>query len=302
MKSKVIIDTDPGKDDALAILLLTRSSKIDLLAVTTVAGNTNIQNVSNNAQFILNLVGSNVPIFTGAKKPLKKKLYIARVHGASGLSGVKVNSKVRLSDNAPEQTYKLLKKYPNQINIIAIGPLTNIARLLTIYPDSAKLVKQFIIMGGAIEVAGNMNRVAEFNFFVDPHAAKIVMNSPVKKTLIPLDICNRTPLFLNDFNKLKGSALFNPIMKMMKPYIKAIKKFEGQNGALVYDALAAYYLINPKPYQIKPMDIRIETKGELTEGMSVADRRSWGTHEENINVVTDLDRGVFLKDFLELLN
>ena len=87
----------------------------------------------------------------------------------------------------------------------------------------------------------------------------------------------------------------------MKPYIKAIKKFEGQNGALVYDALAAYYLINPKPYRTKPMDIRIETKGELTEGMSVADRRSWGTHEENINVVADLKRGVFLKDFLELL-
>lgn len=301
MKIKVIIDTDPGKDDALAIMMLARSSSVDLLALTTVAGNTTIENTTNNARFVLDLVNHSAPIYSGASNPLSKDLILGNVHGSNGLSGVNITKTEPLTNNAPAKTYELLKKFPNEITIVAVGPLTNIANLLTTYPDSAKLIKELVIMGGAIDVPGNKSPVAEFNFFLDPDAAKIVFNSGIKITLIPLDICNRTPIFLPDFERLNGSALYEPIINMMKPYIKAIKTFEGQDGALIYDALAVGYILSPKIYTTVPMDVRVETKGELTSGMSVADQRTWGEKKVNTNVVTDLKRVSFLNMFFKLL-
>lgn len=301
MKSKVIIDTDPGKDDALAILMLARSKNVDLLAVTTVAGNSSIENTTNNARYILDLVNHHAPIYSGAAKPLEKELIKGNVHGSNGLSGVSVTKTEPLSNNAPEQIHKIVERYPNQVTIIAIGPLTNIADLLTHHPDSSKLIKELIIMGGAISVPGNKGPVSEFNFYLDPTAAKIVLDSGIKITLVPLDICNVTPIFLPEFERLKNSDLYKPIINMMTPYIKAIKTFEGQNGALVYDALAAGFLLKPNIYTTIPMDIRVETKGEITEGMSVADLRTWGEKNINVNVVINLNRREFLNLFFELL-
>jgi pyrimidine-specific ribonucleoside hydrolase len=157
-------------------------------------------------------------------------------------------------------------------------------------------------MGGAINCPGNKNRVAEFNIFVDPEAAEIVFNSGVPITLIPLDICNTTPLFMSDFEKITNEKIAPAIKAMMEPYIKAIKQFEGQEGALVYDALAGYYLINPAAFELISMDVRIETKGDITSGMSVADRRSWGEKSINTQVVSGLNREIFVKDFLNIYN
>jgi len=301
MKSKVIIDTDPGKDDALAILMLARSQNIDILAVTTVAGNSSIENTTNNARYVLDLASHHAPIYSGASKPLIKNLILGNVHGNNGLSGVTVTKTEPLTNDAVIKTFKILEKFPKQVTIVAIAPLTNVANLISQYPNSTKLIKELIIMGGAIKVAGNKSPVAEFNFFLDPDAAKIVFNSGIKITLVPLDICNQTAIFLPEFKKLRNSSLYEPIINMMKPYIKAIKKFEGQNGALVYDALAAGFLIQSDIYTTIPMDVRIETKGELTNGMSVADQRTWGEKNINVQVVNNLNRDKFLNIFLKLL-
>ena len=300
-KPIVIIDTDPGHDDALAIMLLIRSNAVNVQAVTTVAGNTDIQKVTNNARFILDLIDSNVPIFSGARKPLKKKQILANVHGKSGLDGANITKTEKLNELAVDSMIRIIRANPRRVTIVTIGPETNIAKAFIKDPEIPKLLKQIVIMGGAINVPGNKSRVAEFNIFVDPDAAKIVFDAPVKKILVPLDICNEIPMFLTDFNKIKGK-LRSPILIMMKEFIKGIARYENFKGALVYDALATYFLINPKAYTLTKMDIKIETKGNLTNGMTVADKRLWGDKELNVDVATKLDRNVFIKDFIKIMS
>lgn len=300
-KEKIIIDTDPGHDDALAILLLEKSGLFDILALTTVAGNSSIADTTNNARFILDLIGSTVPIYSGAEKPLVKDLITAEVHGTSGLAGADVVKVEPLTANATEKIIEMVRSNPYEISIVVIGPHTNIAQAFLKDPELPTLVKQLIIMGGAIEVPGNKNRVGEFNIFIDPDAADIVFRADVKKVLITLDSSNHISLSLEDFEGLSGSKLYHPIIQMMKPYISGIMEFEHTFGALMYDPLAAYYLINPDAYETELMDIKIETMSELTRGMTVADRRLWGEKDPNVFVVTKIQKEMFVADFLRIL-
>lgn len=298
---KLIIDTDPGHDDALAILLAIKSNKFDIKALTTVAGNSTIKNVTNNARYILDLVNSDIPINSGSDKPLKRKQILANVHGKSGLDGAKITKSEKLNGLGVDSIIETIRKNPKEITIVCLGPETNLAKAILKDPEIPKLIKQVVIMGGAINVPGNKSRVSEFNLFVDPEAAKIVFDSPVKKILVPLDVCNEIPLFLSDFQKIKGN-LRKPIISMMKKFIKGIEKFENFKGALVYDALALYYLISPKSCELTPMDIKIETKGEVTSGMSVVDKRNYGEKKNNVNVVTKIDKDKFVSDFIKIIS
>jgi len=302
MKQKIIIDTDSGHDDALAIMLLAKSDIVDIQAITTVAGNATIDKVTNNARFIIDLIKLNVPIFSGARKPLTRPLIQAVVHGDSGLGGAVINKIEKLTGNAVEKIIEIVRLNPGKISLVVIGPETNIGKAFLLDPMLPKMLKQIVIMGGAIEVPGNKNRVSEFNIFVDPEAAKIVFDSPVKKVVVPLDQCNKIPLYMEDFQRLRGTPIFKPIISMMREFIKGILQFENSKGALVYDALAAYYLINPKAFTLKSMDVQIETKGELTQGMTVADRRNWGQKKPNVAVVVEIDRDAFVRDFITLLS
>lgn len=297
----VIIDTDPGHDDALAIMLLIRSKAVDVEAITTVAGNVEIQKTTNNARFILDLINSDIPIYSGSQKPLKKEPVFANVHGISGLAGANVQKNEPLNGLAVDKIIEIVKQNPNKVTIVTIGPETNLAKAFIKDPELPGLIKQIVIMGGAIDVPGNKSRVSEFNLFVDPDAAKIVFDAPVKKIMIPLDVCNEIPMFLEDFRKTKGK-LRKPILSMMKHFISGIAKFENFKGALVYDALATYFLVNPKAYKLKKMDIRIETKGALTSGMSVADKRNWVEKDLNVEVVTKIDRKTFVRDFIKIMS
>lgn len=299
--NKIIIDTDPGQDDALAILLLEKSGLFNIKAVTTVAGNSTIKNTTNNARYILDLVGSKTPIYSGAKKPLKRKLIVSNVHGENGLAGAEITKQEKLSNNAVTKIIEIVKQNPGKISILAIAPLTNIAKAFIKEPKLPSLIKEIIIMGGAISVAGNRNKVGEFNIFVDPESADIVFKANVKKALIPLDICEEVFVCLKDFENLKGISLYKPVKKIMSFYIKGMKKFENKAGAFLYDPLAAYYLINPSAYKTKFMDVEVETKSELTRGMTVADRRPFGDKKLNVNVVTSLNKSIFLKDFFKIL-
>lgn len=300
-KPILIIDTDPGHDDALAIMLLVKSGLFDIQAMTTVAGNSTLQNTTNNARYILDLLNSPIPLYSGSEKPLEKPLILANVHGKSGLDGANVVKKEKLNGLAVEKIIEIVRENPGKVSIVVLGPETNIGKAFLKDPELPTLIKQVVIMGGAIDVPGNKSRVAEFNFFVDPKAAQIVFNASVRKILIPLDVCNQIPLFLDDFKKIKGS-LRKPIISMMRRFIKGIEKFEKTKGALVYDALAAYYLINSSVYEIEEVDIRVETKGEYTGGMSVADRRGWGEKDPNVGLVKKIDRKVFVRDFIKILS
>lgn len=298
---KLIIDTDPGHDDALAILLLELSKRFDILGLTTVAGNSTIQNVTNNARYILDLIGSKTAIYSGSDRPLKRKLITANVHGESGLNGALICKKEKLNNLAVDKIIQLVKENPNQVTILVLGPETNIAKAIKKEPEIVQLIKELVIMGGAIDSPGNKNRVAEFNIFVDPEAAQVVFDSGIKITLLPLDVCNEVVLAESDFKKIKGSSVYMPVMAMMKKYIKGIEKFEKTKGALVYDALAAYYLLNPRAFKIEKRDIRIETEGVLTRGMSVCDKRKWGERSPNVNLIVKLSSKKFIRDFVRTL-
>ncbi|MDO8621070.1 MAG: nucleoside hydrolase [Candidatus Levybacteria bacterium] len=299
----IIIDTDAGHDDALAILLLIKSRAFNIKAITTVAGNSTLENVTRNAFFIRDFAArTDIPIYSGYEKPLKRELVLAVVHGASGLDGMNLaNIQYKLTHDADKQLIRLIKENPNKISLLTIGPLTNIARAFLKEPKLPGLLKQIVIMGGAIDCCGNKNRVAEFNIFVDPEAADIVFRAKVPKVLIPIDVCSDMPLFLSDFEKLHGSELYALIMKMMREFIKGIEAYEGTKGALVYDAIAAYYLLNPKAFVLKPMDIVIETKGEYTRGMTVVEKRIAAKKMHNAEVAVKVNREKFVSDLIKML-
>ena len=165
-----------------------------------------------------------------------------------------------------------------------------------------KKTKEIIMMAGAIRVPGNKNRVAEFNVFVDPEAADIVFKFPVKKTIVPLDACNDVRLGLEDFERIRNPILREAMLKMMKPYIDNINIYEGVKGALVYDALAVYYILNPDSCIKKDYNILIETKSDLTRGMTVADLRNIKEDLPNVAVVENIKEEDFKRDFIEILS
>jgi inosine-uridine nucleoside N-ribohydrolase len=301
---KIIIDTDPGHDDALALMLACKSPELEILAVTTVAGNSTIENTTRNARFILERIGaSDLPVFSGAAKPLNRSLVQAIVHGQSGLEGIDPQNEPGLTNDAPEQILRIVKQNPKGVTIVTLGPLTNIARAMQKDPKTMRLVKQIVSMGGAIETAGNKNRVAEFNIFVDPEAADIVVRFPVPKVMIPLDACNHIRMTLTDFKQIRDSMLRPLLVKMMHPYIANLHKDAGIEAALMYDPLTVFYLLQPRSCQTKAYNIQIETTSELTRGMTVADRRAVTDGlAPNATVVINIPAKAFVNRFIGTLN
>lgn len=303
VKPKLIIDTDPGHDDALALLLLCMSKKFDVLAVTTVAGNATIDKVTRNAQAILDLVGVKVPVYSGQATPLARTLITAVVHGESGLAGFDTSTtKFALTEDADKQIVQLVNANPGQVTLLTLGPLTNIARAFQLDPSLPNKIKQLVMMGGAIDVPGNKNRVAEFNFFVDPEAADVVFKTDVPKILVSLDASQQVVLTVDEFRAIKNKKLQTILLPMMRHFFAGLTKDEGTQGILVYDALAAYVLLNPDAFTLQPMDVVIETRGEHTSGMSVAERRPNKVESTNVDVVVSINADLFKKDFFAILS
>lgn len=303
MKIPIIIDTDPGHDDALAIMLAIKSGLFDVKAITTVAGNSTIKNTTRNARYILKLLDrKDIPVFSGSEKPLKRDLIKAVVHGESGLEGLDPKNEPNHTNNAVEKMLSTIENSPEKLTLVTLGPLTNIAKAIDKNPAIMSELKEIIIMGGAIRVPGNKNRVGEFNIFVDPDAAEIVFNSDIKKTLVPLDACNHVKLTLEDFEQIQNKSLREPILSMVKPYIENISADEGVKAALMYDPLTVYSLIKPKACKGKSYNVLVEAKGELTRGMTVADLRKISKDAPNIFVIETIFEEDFKKDFINYLS
>jgi inosine-uridine nucleoside N-ribohydrolase len=301
MKRKIIIDTDPGHDDAMALMLAVKSNKFDILAVTTVAGNSTIENTTRNARYIMGLLESKVPVYSGSKKPLMQSLTKAVVHGKSGLEGIDPKNRPDLTNNAVGKIVEIVTR-EKDVTLVTLGPLTNIAKAILKAPKTMVKLKEIVMMGGAVKVAGNKNRVAEFNIFVDPDAAKIVFDFPVKKTIVPLDACNNIKLYLDDFKKIRNKQLREPLLKMVVPYMNNTYKNEGVRAALMYDPLTVYYLLELKACATEMYNIKIETEGEFTRGMTVADLRMKPEEKSNVCVVMQIDEAKFKECFIKTLS
>lgn len=302
MKEMVIIDTDPGIDDAMATLMACKNPNIAVLAMTTVCGNSTIENTTRNARYILNYIGRNdIPVYSGSAKPLNNRLHTAKVHGASGLAGIDPKNKAGLTYDAVEQIALLLRRYPGKITILALGPLTNIARLAIDYPGALQLAKEIIVMGGAVEVPGNMSPYAEFNMYVDPEAADIVIRFPLKKTLIPLDVYNEAQMQIKDLSKITNSRIRELLLKMFAPYVKNIFIDTGIQAAILYDPLVVFYLTNLQAFTSIITGLEIELLRRDRRGQTVLFDCS-SNNPSIIRVACTVDSNNFCSEFIRIMN
>ncbi len=282
--NRAIIDTDPGVDDAFAILLALNSPELKVEALTVVPGNVEVAQGLENALKIVSLAGRcDVLVAGGAQHPLAQKLITAQYwHGKNGLAGVELPAPRCKADPrfGPDLIIELVHKYPNEITLIPVGPLTNIALAVSKDPSIVPLVKNVVIMGGSI-TGGNVNGAAEANIYNDPEAAAIVFNAGWMVTMIGSDVGERTLITRKQLTELQSSH--GPesefVAKLADFYITRSEK-SGYSGAAMYDPLAVGTAIDPTLVTLKDMHVDVEIKGEFTRGETVANRM--GSNENNV--------------------
>lgn len=266
---KIIIDGDPGVDDTFEILLAVKSEELDVKAVCTVAGNSNLENATNNALKVLDLANRNdIPVYKGMEKAIKDDADDASyVHGANGMGDVEYEPVERKPEDmhAVDYLIKEVQQNPNEITVVAVGPLTNIACAVNKDPKFAKNVKSLVIMGGSPK-KGNATPYAEFNFYTDPTAAKIVFDASFNEIIMMgLNVTNRIPLnceleeILQNSNNELAQFLFQITRKGA-----AFDKSQGHGGFLLHDALTIAYLIDPSIVELRNATVDILTDGEKT--------------------------------------
>lgn len=285
----IILDTDPGVDDALAFLLAFNSPELKVEAITTVAGNVNHYKAHRNAKQILEFIGrTNIPVSPGADKPLLKKAGDAEeFHGNTGLGNAQLPEPMMKSDprNAVQIIHEKVYELEKTLTIIAIGPLTNIASAIVSDPSISDRVGGLVIMGGAFNLTshgfGNTNSVAEFNIWHDPDAAKIVFNSGIPLVCAGLDTTTFPDYRMNIemFEKIKSkkTRISNFIVDLCE---NLVKRF---NGLSLHDPQAIAYVIDPSIFNTERHKVDVETIGELTKGMTIVERRRYQKTQENTN-------------------
>jgi inosine-uridine nucleoside N-ribohydrolase len=280
----VIIDTDPGTDDAMAIILALNSPEFKVEALTVVPGNVDGRQGLENALKIVSLAGRcDVTVAGGAQHPLNQKLITAQFwHGANGLANVELPpSKCKADPRfGPDLIIELVHKYPHEITLIPVGPLTNIALAVSKDPSIAHLIKDIVIMGGSIG-GGNVNGAAEANIYNDPEAAQIVFNAGWMVTMVGSDVGERTLITRKHLTQLQSShgPQNDFIAKIAEFYLTRSEK-SGYSGAAMYDPLAVGIALDPTLGTLKEMHVDVETKGEFTRGETVANRM--GSNENNV--------------------
>ena len=283
-KRRVVIDTDPGTDDAMAILLALNSPELKVEAFTVVPGNVNGDQGLENALKLVSLAGRcDVPVAGGAKHPLMQRLHTAQYwHGQNGLADIELPASKCKADPrfGPDLIIELVHRYPHEITLIPVGPLTNIALAVSKDPAIAKLVKGIVIMGGSIG-GGNVNGAAEANIFGDPEAAQVVFSAGWVVTMVGSDVGERTLLTRKHLAELEaGVGPQNDVVtRIARFYIERSEK-NGWSGAAMYDPLAVAAVVDPTLVTLRDMHVDVETKGEFTRGETVANRM--GSNERNV--------------------
>ncbi len=274
---RVIIDTDPGVDDALALLLALRSPEIKVEAITVVAGNVPVETGLFNALCIVEVSDSiSVPVALGANAPLKRKLVTATEwHGENGLMGLSLpQPKLKpSSESAIELMGQVIKKSPHQVSIVALGPLTNLALAFKADPQLPALVEEVVLMGGSLS-GGNVSPAAEFNFYVDPEAARIVFHSGVPLTMVGLDVTRKVILTEEHLKVLEASKdkVSEIAARLARNLVSRYKSMGESFGPAMHDPLAVAAFIDRSLLRLERMHVDIETSGELTAGEALAYR------------------------------
>jgi len=306
---KIIIDTDPGQDDAVAILLaLASPDEIEVLGITAVAGNVPLELTAKNARIVCELAGrTDIPVFAGCDRPLKRPLITAEhVHGKTGLDGpVLPDPQMPLAEGHGVDFIidTLRAQYPGTVTLCPLGPLTNIATAFLKAPDIVERVQQIVLMGGAYFEVGNITPAAEFNIHVDPEAADIVFKSGVDIVVMPLDVTHKALVTKprNDAFRALGTKVGIAVAEMTDFFERFDKEKYGSDGAPLHDPCVTAYLIRPALFSGRHVNVEIETQSDLTLGMTVADW--WGVtdREPNALFIGDLDADGFFALLTERL-
>lgn len=299
MTRKIIIDTDPGQDDAVAILLALASPELEVLGITTVAGNVPLALTTRNAQLIVGLSGQTVPIVAGRDRPLNRQLVTAEyVHGQTGLDGIDLGEPhvpVTPGDGVDFIIDTLRREPAGTVTLVPIGPLTNIAAAFERAPDIIPRVQQVVLMGGAYFEVGNVTPTAEFNIYVDPEAAAQVLNSGVDVVMMPLDVTHKALTSADWIAGLRalGTRAGEAVASWTDFFERYDREKYGAEGAPLHDPCTIAYLIRPELFSGRRINVEIETEGRYTTGMTVADW--WGVtgREPNALFIRDIDREGF---------
>jgi inosine-uridine nucleoside N-ribohydrolase len=299
--TRVLLDCDPGLDDALALLLVLASPELDLAGVSTVAGNQTIEKTTENALKLLELAErSDVPVAAGAARPLAGELVLADdAHGDTGLGNLVLpEPRARPVDQpAVDFLADQLLAAVEPVTVLAVGPLTNIALLLALRPDAAERIGRLVLMGGAIR-EGNMTPSAEFNVWIDPEAAQRVFAAALDVTMIGLDVTNRCVLTRADAERLRRSGpIGSAAAEMLDFYLGYYEEAYAHGGAPIHDALAVAHVLRADALTLERRHVEIEVTG-ICRGRTVVDMRQRTTlPQPNAQVAVDVDA----EGFRELL-
>jgi purine nucleosidase len=300
----VILDVDTGVDDALAIALALRSPELQLLGVTTVSGNVDLEQATANTLLTLDVLGAPpIPVVRGAAEPLERRvpLTAAHVHGGDGLGGVRSKYPVsprQAAEGAPRFLLEMIRRHPGALTLVAVAPLTNVAQALREDPDSMRQLGELIVMGGALRVPGNIGPVSEFNFAVDPEAAAIVVRAGLPLRVVPLDVTEQVTLAEE---ALAAPGQDGPVASFVRDITAFTMQFhrerEGVAGIFLHDPLAVAVAADPALVREEALPVDVERQGELTAGMLVADLRRRSRGRPTTRVATGVDAPCFLELF-----
>ena len=302
MPKRIIIDTDPGIDDALAILLALASPELSLEGLSVVHGNCSLEQATKNGLSVLELAhATHIPLARGCELPLVQPSLLApETHGNTGLGYAKL-PEPRIQPTLQHGCDFLIEKVmsnPGEITLVAVGPLTNVAMALRKEPKFAKSLKEIIIMGGAIRHEGNTTALAEFNTYVDPHATHIVFHAGIPTTLVPLDVTYQCLLTAEDVGRLM--KIDSPIPKFIKDttafYMEFHESYQGVKGCIINDPLALALTFAPELCDYEELPVDVDISGGVSMGKTFADFYNYNKKPANMKVAL----GVRARDFIEL--
>ncbi|GAA2431533.1 nucleoside hydrolase [Actinomadura vinacea] len=300
--SRVVIDCDPGIDDAIALLLAYASPELDVAGITTVAGNVGLDQVVDNALRLCDLIGgaaASTPVLRGHAGPLARgrRQPDEPVHGAYGLGGVELPQATRAANpgHAVDWTAGEVRARPGEITLIATAPLINVAGLLHTHPGAGAALREIVVMGGAAFAPGNVTPAAEFNFYADPEAARYVTESGVPLRIVGLDVTRAALTPLADAETLiaDGGPATSAAGRMLRHLIERYEWRHGVRACAVHDALAVAAAIEPGLLEWTEAWVTVECAGEFTRGALVADVHGRSGHAPNALVATGVDADAF---------
>lgn len=302
MKERIIIDTDPGVDDALAIAFGIKAN-LPIESICTVYGNSTLENCSSNVLTILEFINSDIPVYRGADKPMKGLSRLAESHGDNGLGGYSIETTKKISEISAIDHYQdiLSRSSKNEISIIAIGPTTNIGFLVEKSPELVKKAKKIIVMGGVFGEKGNVTPYAEFNVINDPYALDSLLKlSDAKVIIVPANICRKVTFNNDVFNQIKNSGLASGLSKISQVYIDYYSKdieFGGFDGGVMYDLLAVALEVDPSLFTFQKLKVNTETEDVDKFGLTKI-----VSGEPNCEVVTGVDVEKLKKLYISVMN